>query len=282
MNTAQWNAFSSFRETFKQRCNDWNNAYAAELQPLQRAAAQKDTPPYPLETAVVYNTALDELTSESRITYIVIGDNPGKDEQKKENQRYLVGQSGKLAHRFFSLHPELKTDFRRNVIILNKTPIHTAKTAHLRALAKQGGDRIRALIDETTHWMATETARLHQALSNAADADSPAPELWLVGYTELRERGLFVGYRDTLKSAYCDSHAGSCGQTAAAWQAVRVFRHFSMNQFSIELNKTLKADTPLQGAPNTGASLQSTPNTSTPLQSALTAIGIQHRTEIFG
>ena len=47
-----------------------------------------------MQTPIVYNTALDEITKNDDIKLIVIGDNPGKDEQLLQNQKYLVGQAG--------------------------------------------------------------------------------------------------------------------------------------------------------------------------------------------
>src|SRR5574344_1995472 len=79
MTQAQWNAFSLFRTNFKKQCEKWAEL-SEELYPLQSDAASKDTPPYPHETAVVYNTALDALTATDNIRLIVIGDNPGKEE----------------------------------------------------------------------------------------------------------------------------------------------------------------------------------------------------------
>lgn len=272
MTEPQWQAFRRFRDDFRAQCAAWNDAYADELGPLQAAAAQKDTPPYPLETAVVYNRALDDVTAQSRITYIVIGDNPGKDEQRTHNNRYLVGQSGKIAQGFFARHPDFATDFRTNVIILNKTPVHTAKTAHLRAVARHGGERIRALFVESQLWMAQKTAALHRALYAAADGSptAPAPELWLVGYTELRPHGLFERYRDTLKAAYTDDAPpdASAAPHCAAWNAVRVYRHFSMNQFLIEL-RTERATTAAEPAAE-------------PIAQTLARIGVRHRQELFG
>ena len=101
MTETQWQFFTDFRTDFKEQCHQWNEAFAAELEPLQKAAASKDTPEYPVETGVVYNHALDEVTRETDIKLIVIGDNPGKDEQLQRNQRYLVGQAGKIAAGFF-------------------------------------------------------------------------------------------------------------------------------------------------------------------------------------
>ena len=60
---------------------------------------------------------MDRLTPDDEIKLIVIGDNPGKDEQLTKNQRYLVGQAGKIADGFFKRNPELGIDFRKNVVI---------------------------------------------------------------------------------------------------------------------------------------------------------------------
>lgn len=272
MTEAQYQAFCNFRTAFKAKCAAWNEAYGAALMPLQRAASEKDTPAYPLETAVVYNRALDDITKESRITYIVIGDNPGKDEQRACNNRYLVGQSGKMAQGFFARNPEFNTDFRENVIILNKTPVHTAKTAHLRFLAKQGGDSIRSLIEESQVWMAQQTAFLHCALCEASDSSSPAPELWLVGYSEMKKKASFTLYKDVLKEAYAE-YAQKHAARKNAWDFVYVYRHFSMNQFSTELNAYLKE----QASADDECTAQLTP-----VQKALKCIGAQHKQEFFG
>ncbi len=226
MNKEQFEAFDSFRNDFKNKCQEWDSVFACELRTLQKEASKKDTPEYPLETSVVYNKALDEVTEDSVIRYFVIGDNPGKDEQLKTNNRYLVGQSGKIAAGFFKKHPEFECDFRKNVIILNKTPVHTAKTNHLKFLMKNGGDGIAKLINDSQLYMAEKTADLHKSLCVLADEKNPAPELWLVGYAELKKKGIFGLYRDTLKMTY-----GS----EPAWEKVFVYQHFSMNRFSIDL-----------------------------------------------
>jgi len=254
MTPAQWKAFTDFRDRFKAKCREWDERFSDSLKPLQKAAAQKDTPDYPLETAVVYNRAFDDITPKDTIRYFVIGDNPGKDEQRAENNRYLVGQSGKIAAGFFARNPEFRTDFRKNVLILNKTPVHTAKTAHLRQVAKAGGEEIRKLIYESQGWMAEETARLHTALCAACDSENPAPELWLVGYAELKGRGLFLHYRDTLRASY----------SADVWKKVFVFQHFSMNRFLVDLKAFRNAHEVLG------------------VQEAVHALGEIHRREIFG
>lgn len=292
MTETQWQFFTDFRKDFKEQCHQWNEAFAAMLEPLQKAAASKDTPEYPVETGVVYNHALDEVTMDTDIKLIVIGDNPGKDEQLQRNQRYLVGQAGKIAAGFFSRNPELAIDFRKNTIILNKTPVHTAKTAHLRYLLKNGGTEITHLIQESQLWMAQKTAQLHQVLcwapgsggKNASGKNASGDEkncgsswcgcqLWLVGYAELKGRGLFLDYRNQLAQSYGvevvgEGQADSVSQDfLPAWNQVMVFQHFSMNRFTIDLAEKLH---------------EGKINSQLPLQEQLAVLGAFHRQEIFG
>ena len=270
MTESQWDYFVDFRGTFQRHCENWNKEFAPLLEPLQKGAASKDTPSYPVETGVVYNQSLDEVTEETDIKLIVIGDNPGKDEQLRRNRRYLVGQAGKIGAGFFARNPQLAVDFRKNTIILNKTPVHTAKTAHLRYLLKHGPAEIVKLIEESQVWMAEQTAALHQILCEGCDGQSGTGEstgtqsgvqgcqLWLVGYAELKDRGLFLGYRDKLADSYCKS---------PAWEKVLVYQHFSMNRFTIDLKECIEKGK-ISGQ--------------LPLQEQLAALGKLHRQEIFG
>ena len=249
MTEAQWKYFCDFKDDLLNKVEEWK-AVAPELTQLQKnAAILAKTPEYPFETSVVYNRSLDDITKNDEIKLIVIGDNPGKDEQLAKNNRYLVGQAGKIAEGYFRRNPELGIDFRRNVIILNKTPVHSAKTAQLKTIAKQGGTKIADLIEESQIWMAKRTAELHAALGT---------ELWLVGYSELKEKGFFTAYRDTLKEA--------C--TPQAWQKVIVFQHFSMNRFSIDLKDYISTK-----------SKEAEKNAS--LESNIHELGVLHRKEIF-
>lgn len=293
----QFAAFSAFRDKFRAQVAAWSaDAGLMEaLASLQKQAADSDgVPAYPLETPIVYNTALDAITEDDDIRLIVIGDNPGKSEQLATNRKYLVGQAGKIAEGFFRRNPELGIDFRRNAIILNKTPLHTAKTRELAMFAnkavaavkaERGGQavsafkaqagkqasstdktvdtatdwslvsiptdtfpRIAALLDETQRFMARETAALQKALDTP---ESPCA-IWLVGYAELKPRGLFTTYRDVLTNEYRTQPESS----------LFVYQHFSMNCFTTDLKKHV--DPALSLAEN------------------LRVIGINHRKEIFG
>ncbi len=247
MTDKQWKYFCDFREALKNKVEEWKNA-APYLTSLQKEAARlAGNPPYSFETPVVYNRALDELTSQDQIKLIVIGDNPGKDEQLARNNRYLVGQAGKIAEGYFRRNPQLGVDFRKNVIILNKTPIHSAKTIQLKTMAKLGGGKMTDLLRESQIWMAQKTAELHAQRGT---------ELWLVGYSELKEKKLFEQYRDSLKE--------SC--SPQTWEKVFVFQHFSMNRFTIDLDEYIRANKKEKA----------------PLESNIHELGLLHRKEIFG
>ena len=259
----EWKAFSAFRTDFKTMCRQWlrqcgyeysapdeaasavqRSAEAGQLHLLQQtAAAENGTPAYPQETPIVYSHSLDEVQDSDTIKLIIISDNPGKNEQLHKNQRYLVGQAGKVAEGFFRRNPELAIDFRREVIILNKTPVHTAKTKELNYLLKHGGEQFRSLFEETQQWLASHTTALQGALG--------CP-LWLIGYGELRKKSLFTAYADELQRQYG-------GKFDAP---VFVFQHFSMNCFAIDFKKL------------------SNEHKST--EENLRTIGLQHRKEVLG
>ncbi len=253
MTKTQWDAFSTFRASFRTQCAIWIEIAGAApdgwLAGLQKEATDADdNPEYPLETPIVYNHSLDTVTENDDIKLIIVGDNPGKDEQLEKNRRYLVGQSGKLGDGFFRKNPVLGIDFRKNVLILNKTPIHTAKTKQLAFIRKKGGERFENLFIETQIWMAKETATLQRKLGCG---------LWLVGYGELRKTGIFAAYAAELEKQYCADENDFRG-----YDAVRVYQHFSMNRFSIDLDEGYIKELSLEDN--------------------LRALGYAHRNEILG
>lgn len=249
MTKAQFEIFAQFRQKYRDYCESLSEDFGSILRPLQIEAAKEDTPPYPLETPVVYNSALDDVSQSSEIRLIVVGDNPGKAEQRTENRRYLVGQSGKIAANFFARNAEFGIDFRKNAVILNKTPIHTAKTKHLKKIAAKS-EKVRAIIEESQKWLAKESALLHRSL---VDLEMPL-EFWLVGYAELKKNGIFEQYRIALKE----------NSSARSWQNVRVFQHFSMNCFLNDLRK-FQSQNPQYS-----------------ILEAAKELGVFHRNEIFG
>lgn len=159
MTEFQWKIFSDFRCEFKKKISEWS-VFSNELKILQEKSAENDKiPNYKIENPIVYNRALDEISNDSEIKLIICADNPGKNEQLSQNQKYLIGQAGKLAEGFFRNNKEFKIDFRKNAVILNKTPVHSAKTAELKFIYKNSSDEIKNLLDETQIWMAKKNGR---------------------------------------------------------------------------------------------------------------------------
>ena len=234
MTDNQWKIFCDFKNDLKKMVTKWQELFP-NLKDLQKQAAIiAKTPDYPFETPIVYNLALEEISKNDEIKLIVIGDNPGKDEQLAKNNKYLVGQAGKIAEGFFKRNESLGIDFRKNVIILNKTPIHSAKTSQLKTIARLGGEKISEFIKESQIWMAKRTAQLHIEMNNQILQENQT-ELWLVGYSELKEKGLFLNYRDELKKYYSVDD-----KSKSNWQKVFVYQHFSMNRFTIDLKNYIE------------------------------------------
>jgi hypothetical protein len=107
----------------------------------------------------VYNNALDRIKEDDKIRYIIIGDNPGKDE--KEKGEYFVGKAGQLCRKFFKETLEIN-DFDKSVIALNKTPISTAKTLDLTDETKFPKE----MVDETQRWMAAFSVNLYEVFGS--------------------------------------------------------------------------------------------------------------------
>ncbi|MEI6386742.1 MAG: hypothetical protein WCQ50_08910 [Spirochaetota bacterium] len=234
MKASAYSVFSELRGEFRGRVSAWQKAVPALASLQDELCVEMGHDDYRIENPVVYNEALDEITETDEPAFVLVADNPGKNEQLSKNRRYLVGQSGKLAEGWF--RRELGLDFRRDVIIINKTPVHTPRTAELGkllAIADRRGSGTRrdleALLRESQVEMARIAHRMHGALG---------VPLWISGYGELGPRGLFRIYADELTKAYAD--------TPGLQEEVLLFRHFSMNQFAIEMKQKRDPELPLR------------------------------------
>ncbi|GBU28659.1 hypothetical protein R84B8_02219 [Treponema sp. R8-4-B8] len=194
-------------------------------QELINTRAEAKNASYIVETPVVYNSALDDVTIDDEIKLIMVADNPGRREQAAENRRYLVGPSGKIAKKFFNDNPQLGIDFVKNVIILNKTPIHSPRTVELRELVRMEGGKhsLAAALEESQRTMACLLFEFHAAL------DCP---VWITGYSEMRKGGIFETYTEKLKDLYANNEK--------MYKQLFFYRHFSMNQFTIDLKQKAK------------------------------------------
>lgn len=277
MNKNQFQIFSNFRQSFKKQTEEWQYELEQKkafllLKTIQEKSQKAgNTPEFIVETPIVYNTALDKIGEDDQIKLIVIGDNPGKNEQAAQNRAYLVGQAGKLGAKFFADTPEMKIDFRKNAIILNKTPVHSPKTkdlAYIMAAAKNeqtpAGECILRIFKESQIWLAQQTVMLQHDLYKQAENDDEKPFLWLIGYSELKKAGIFEDYKTTFIQTYKKICADMEKSDRSFSDMLLIFQHFSMNRFTIDLNNFKNKQ----------------PELST--KNALIQLGKTHRLEIFG
>ncbi|GHU09464.1 hypothetical protein FACS1894151_07260 [Spirochaetia bacterium] len=233
MQTKNWAAFSAVKEKYRAYIEKLSTELP-DLQALQQKLVNsRSAKAYTVETSVVYNQAIDDFGPDSEIKLILVADNPGRREQAAENRRYLVGPSGKIAENFFRNNSELGIDFRRNVLILNKTPVHTPRTAELRELAALGTDaentRLARCLIDSQKTMASLLAEFYAALAPDAvltPKDNPLP-VWMIGYSEMKKKGIFEAYTAALVSL--------CAEKPALESEMFFYRHFSMNQFTFDL-----------------------------------------------
>ncbi|MDR2842105.1 MAG: uracil-DNA glycosylase family protein [Spirochaetaceae bacterium] len=222
MDNITYEKFLALCRRFKKLTAETEKKLPALQSILQELVDKKSEKNYTVLRPVVYNTALDEITQNDKIKLILVGDNPGKKEQ--ETGRYLVGNSGKIAENFFKKESCLNIDFRKNVIILNKTPVHTPRTLDIKKIpAYTAENDIASEIANTQRKMAELLFDFWQTLN---------VPVWITGYSEMRKNGIFEVYTDTLK--------GILKKNTGFKENVFVYRHFSMNQFTIDLNKNLK------------------------------------------
>jgi len=229
MKPAAWSRFTKARQHYRRQIKGLMGKLS-QLQAIQQELVNSRSPSYTVETPIVYNGALDDVQPDSEIRMILVADNPGRREQAAENRRYLVGPSGKIAEKFFRDNPALNIDFRKNVIILNKTPIHTPRTVELRELCRLGGAALETALVESQRIMARLLREFHQALS---------VPVWITGYSEMKKGGVFEAYTNELKALY--------GGTDLQ-DSVFLYRHFSMNQFTIDLKQQTARREPLDKA----------------------------------
>ncbi|MDR1257218.1 MAG: hypothetical protein LBJ86_05685 [Spirochaetaceae bacterium] len=220
MDSGAYKAFCGCRRQFFETAQNIRDALPGLRDLQQRLVDARDGPRYSVDTPVVYNEALDDVDERSDIRLILVADNPGRREQAAENRRYLVGPSGKIADTFFKNEPGLSIDFRKNIIILNKTPVHTPRTACLKELCRLGGEEAARVIGDSQTAMACLLADFYAALR---------VPVWICGYSEMKKRGVFERYTAALRELILTEKLDK--------DNVFLYRHFSMNQFTIDLRQ---------------------------------------------
>jgi hypothetical protein len=169
---------------------------------------------YEVENPIVFNKDLFKIDTSSNPGYILIADNPGMDEQKNINQRYLIGQAGKCARNFF-LTKGLVKDFDKEVIVLNKSCIHTHSSLDLK---KIGG--FKELVENSQYFMADLAVDIHKIFGC---------KLWIIGCSELKRKGVFEPYLNRIRKRYSED-------AKHLKDSVCFYPHFSYGNFHKNIN----------------------------------------------
>ena len=213
MTKEQFEKFCSFRDEFRKQTALWNEEYNKVLKERIESLSGCE-----ITNSFIYNEKLDEINENDNIKYIWIQDNPGYNEMLQN--RYAVGASGKAGQNFMK-NEGLAEDFDREVIVLNKSPIHTKVTAVLSKLKN------REIQDETQRYMAKAIFTVH----NIFECD-----LWILGISNLK--GIFGTFSKDLEKLYKNS---------ALNKKMFLYYHFSQGQFKKAYNleaNTLGTDDP--------------------------------------
>jgi len=209
---------SNLIDNFESQVEFWKRENPALLEKLKSVNVEvcKGGNGYRIDNAIVFNRNLRKLSPEGP-KYIIVADNPGMDEQKDENSCYLIGKAGQMTRNFF-INNGLVTDFDAQVAVLNKTCIHTKSTVDLKKLKS-----FKHLIDETQMFMADLAVDMQKIFDS---------ELWVIGCSELKEKGIFGAYLTRLKERY---------ENDAKDHREKLFfyPHFSYGNFQKNLNAVL-------------------------------------------
>lgn len=215
------NKFSQFCkliDNFQEQIEIWKKENPGLLEKLKSVNVEvcKGGNGYRIDNAIVFNRNLRKL-SESGPKYIIVADNPGMDEQKEENSCYLIGKAGQMTRNFF-INNGLVKDFDKEVAVLNKTCIHTKSTIDLKKLKE-----FKILIDKTQIFMADLAVDIQKIFDS---------KLWIIGCSELKEKGIFSAYLKRLKERYENDAEDHRDQ-------LFFYPHFSYGNFQKNLNAVL-------------------------------------------
>ena len=161
---------------------------------------------------IIWNNNLDKISDLSHIKLIVCADNPGKHEFKDNVYLSSNGKCGVMAKNFFQ---RLNLNLHEEVIVLNKTPIHTCKTKGLKKIPQN-------IFEESQIIMANFAIELLKACHKRT-------ELWILGTSNANfgeKNPLFAKYKEIIAKAKNDEEL---------WRKIFCFYHFSCGGFYREL-----------------------------------------------
>lgn len=209
----KFSELSKLIDDFEKQVKVWEKSNPLLWKAVENLAVNYN---YKLENAIVFNKNLRKIC-ENGPKYILVADNPGMDEQKNENSCYLIGKAGQMTRNFF-LNNGLVRDFDSEVAVLNKTCIHTKSTIDLKKLKP-----FKHLVDETQGFMADLAVDIQKTYGS---------KLWVIGCSELKEKGLFAPYLNQLKKRYSTDGF-------QLKENLFFYPHFSYGNFQKNLNTIL-------------------------------------------
>jgi hypothetical protein len=173
---------------------------------------------YTVENSIVFNRDLLQFGEKFVPRYILVADNPGMDEQKSTNMRYLTGKAGQGARNFF-LKNGLVEDFEKEVAVLNKTCLHTHSSGDLKKLTE-----FNDLVENSQYFMADLAVDMHKIFKC---------RLWIIGCSEFKKKGVFEPFLNRIKHRYSmdADHLKN---------SVYFYPHFSYGNFQKNINNLRK------------------------------------------
>ena len=173
---------------------------------------------YEVENSIVFNRDLLKFGEKHSPKYILVADNPGMDEQKSANMRYLTGKAGQGARNFF-VRNGLVQDFEKEVAVLNKTCLHTHSSGDLKKLSEFSD-----LVESSQYFMADLAVDMHKIFKC---------KLWIIGCSEFKKNGVFEPFLKRIQHRYSM-------ETDDLKNSVYFYPHFSYGNFQKNINMLSK------------------------------------------
>ena len=203
MTEKQYENFYKLKNNFKNQIKEWNDKYNKELK-----EKIENIEGYDISNSFIYNEKLDELTKKDNIKYIWIQDNPGYNEMLQG--KYAVGSSGKVGQNFL-INMNLVKNFDKEVIVLNKSPIHTKITSNLSKL------KHKEIQNFTQIYMANFIYEVHKIFKC---------DLWILGISNLNT--IFKNFTENIQDLYKNDDLN---------KKIYLYYHFSQGQFKKAYNQ---------------------------------------------
>jgi len=201
MTSRQYEEFLKIREKFRMKVDEYRDNYPGFAKDILKRYDQKESD----MRAFVYNEKLDYLGKDDSIKYIWVTDNPGFNESKQN--KYAVGISGKTGKNFMEENGFVN-DFDREVIVLNKSFVHTKVTSELGKF-----DLYRDILMENQKFMGELACDLQRVFKC---------DMWILGTSNLNK--IFKSFKDTIEAN-------------KEFDNIYFYYHFSQGQFKKAYNK---------------------------------------------